>query len=178
MRSDDNWESFLFTQVLILEVIGKNFQLERWDLLSWGLFFLKRVDQVCVCCPFYREVNYFVKVKVIRLQIEFVFRLVFWLFLIPLVNPSIKFTSNVWSFKSRGYFLRWKIFTSLVMSPKVKRIDPFLQFMIAFAVAKKGHPKMTGVWAFGFSTGCVSKTIKSTRYMNSPTRIRTSVISP
>jgi len=31
------------------------------------------------------------------------------------------------------------------MSPNVKRIDPFLQFMIAFAVARNGHPRITGV---------------------------------
>ena len=36
-----------------------------------------------------------------------------------LVNPSIKFTSNVWSAKSRDYFPRWKTFTSLVMSPNL-----------------------------------------------------------
>jgi len=62
-----------------------------------------------------------------------------------LVSPLIKFILNDWSSKSRGYYPRWKTFTSFVMSPKVKRIDPFLQFMIAFAVAKKGRPRMIGV---------------------------------
>jgi len=48
------------------------------------------------------------------------------------------------------------------MSPKVNLMDPFLQFMIALAVARNGRPKMTGVWDLGLDTGCVSKTIKST----------------
>ena len=33
--------------------------------------------------------------------------------------------------------------TSFVMSPKVNRMDPFLQLIIALAVARNGRPKMT-----------------------------------
>ena len=56
-------------------------------------------------------------------------------------------------------------------------MNPFLQFMIALAVARNRRPKMTGVWDLGLDTG-VSKTMKSTGKMNSPTRIWTSLISP
>ena len=52
--------------------------------------------------------------------------------------------------------------TSLVMSPKVNLMDPFLQFIIALVVARNGRPKMTGVWDLGLDIGCVSKIMKST----------------
>ena len=33
----------------------------------------------------------------------------------------------------------------LRLSPKVNRMDPFLQLIMALAVARNGRPKMTGV---------------------------------
>ena len=74
----------------------------------------------------------------------------------------MKFTSNVWSLILRGYFSRLKILTSLVMSLKVNLIDPFLQLMFAFAVARNEYPKIMGVWEVGVDTGLISRTIKST----------------
>jgi len=61
-----------------------------------------------------------------------------------------------------GVLPKLKTLTSLVMSPKVNLMDPFLQFMIVLAVTRNGHPKMTGVWDLGLDTGCVSKIMKST----------------
>jgi len=73
----------------------------------------------------------------------------------------MRLASNVWFLISRGYFSRLKTLTSLVMSPKVKLMDPFLQLMMALAVARNGHPKIIGVLALGLDTGCVSRTMKS-----------------
>ena len=48
------------------------------------------------------------------------------------------------------------------MFPKDSFKIPFLQLIRAFEVARNGRPKITGICAFEFETGCVSKTIKST----------------
>ena len=37
---------------------------------------------------------------------------------------------------------RLKTLTSFIMSPKINRMDPFLQLIMALAVARNGHPKM------------------------------------
>jgi len=57
-------------------------------------------------------------------------------------------------------------------------MDPFLQLIMALAVARIGRLKMTWVWYFGFDTSWVSSTMKSMGQMKSPTRIRTYVIFP
>jgi len=44
-----------------------------------------------------------------------------------------------------GYLLRLKTLTSFVMSPKVNRMDPIPQLIMALAVVRNGHPKMIGV---------------------------------
>ena len=44
-----------------------------------------------------------------------------------------------------GCLPRLKAMTSFVMSPKVNRMDPFLQLIMALAVARNELPKMTGV---------------------------------
>jgi hypothetical protein len=55
-----------------------------------------------------------------------------------------------------------KIFISNVMFPKDSFISPFLQLINELEVARNGLPKITRNELHA-STGCVSKTIKSTR---------------
>ena len=40
-------------------------------------------------------------------------------------------------------------------------MDPFLQSIVAFTVARNRRLKMTGVWDLGLEIGLVSKTMKS-----------------
>jgi hypothetical protein len=47
------------------------------------------------------------------------------------------------------------------MFPNDNFISPFLQLINALEVARNRHPKITGIELHA-STGCVSKTIKST----------------
>jgi hypothetical protein len=54
-----------------------------------------------------------------------------------------------------------KTFISNVKFPKDNFISPFLQLINALEVARNGRPKITGIELHA-STGCVSKTIKST----------------
>jgi hypothetical protein len=54
-----------------------------------------------------------------------------------------------------------KIFISNVMFSKDNIITPFLQLINALEVARNGRPKIIGI-TLHTSTGCVSKTIKST----------------
>jgi hypothetical protein len=54
-----------------------------------------------------------------------------------------------------------KIFISNVMFSKDSFISPFLQLINALEVARNRRPKITGNELHA-STGCVSKTIKST----------------
>jgi hypothetical protein len=54
-----------------------------------------------------------------------------------------------------------KIFISNVMFPNDSFINPFLQLINALEVARNGRPKITGN-ELHVSTGCVSKTTKST----------------
>jgi len=51
------------------------------------------------------------------------------------------------------------------------------QLIIAFEVARNGLPIITGTWPRGFTAGAISRTMKSTEKMNSPTLISTSAIS-
>jgi hypothetical protein len=55
-----------------------------------------------------------------------------------------------------------KIFISNVMFPNDSFITLFLQLINALEVARNGRPKITGI-ELRVSTGCVSKTTKSTR---------------
>jgi hypothetical protein len=54
-----------------------------------------------------------------------------------------------------------KTFISNVMFPKDNFITPFIQLINALEVARNGRPKIIGI-ELHVSTGCVSKTIKST----------------
>jgi hypothetical protein len=54
-----------------------------------------------------------------------------------------------------------KIFISNVIFSKDNFITPSLQLINALEVARNEHPKITGIKLHA-STGCVSKTIKST----------------
>jgi hypothetical protein len=54
-----------------------------------------------------------------------------------------------------------KTFISNVMFPKDNFISPFLQLINTLEVARNRRPKITGI-ELDASTGCVSKTIKST----------------
>jgi hypothetical protein len=54
-----------------------------------------------------------------------------------------------------------KIFISNVMFPNDNFISPFLQLINALEVVRNEHLKITGIELHA-STGCVSKTIKST----------------
>ena len=54
----------------------------------------------------------------------------------------------------------------------------YLQLMMALVMTRKGHPRVTGVCNLGFDTGWVSRTMKSTEYLKSPTRKRTLAIFP
>jgi hypothetical protein len=49
------------------------------------------------------------------------------------------------SIVSNGYLLMSKMFSSTVMLPKEIFMAPVLQFMKALAVAKKDHPRITGI---------------------------------
>ena len=60
-----------------------------------------------------------------------------------------------------GLFYRLKTLTFLVMSLKLNLIDPFLQLIIALAIARNGRPKITGVCGLGLDTSCVLRLIKS-----------------
>ena len=126
------------------------------------LFFLQGNDRGHVCCPLHCGFDDLIKIEVSDSKSNSLSDSYSISSSCSLVNPSIKFTSKDWSFKSRDYFPRWKTFISFIISPKVKCIDPFLQFMIAFTVSRKGRPRMTGVCAFGFCMDCVSRTMKST----------------
>ena len=65
-----------------------------------------------------------------------------------------------------------------IMLPKDKFINPFLQFIKALAVAKNGRPKITEIYLHLLAIGSVSRTIKSTGYMNLLTWTNTSSIIP
>jgi len=110
------------------------------------------------CCPFYRRINNLVKIEIIWLQFKSHSDLYSNSSWCSLVKPSIRFTSNVWCSESLGYFLRWKTFTFLVISPNVSHIDLFLQLFIPLVVVRYGHPRMTRVWDFGYKMCYVSST--------------------
>jgi hypothetical protein len=52
------------------------------------------------------------------------------------------------------------MFNLTFMFPKVISISPVLQFMQVLVIAKKGHPRMTGISLAGYGTGSVSRTMK------------------
>ena len=68
--------------------------------------------------------------------------------------------------------------SSSAMLPKDKFINPFMRVIKALAVAKNGRPKITGICLHSLAIGSVSRTIKSTGYMNLSTYTNTSSIIP
>ena len=60
-----------------------------------------------------------------------------------------------------GYFISLLMSSFTVCSPTLRIISPFSQSVMAFSVARKGHPKMIGAW-LSFLVIFISMTRKST----------------
>ena len=100
-----------------------------------------------------------------------------WSSLNSLARPWIIFTSNGSMHGSLCCPSKLKIFRLTVIFSNVSFIRPLWQLIRAFEVARSDLPKITGIWPRGFVIGSVSRMMKSTGKMNSPTLIRTSLIS-
>ena len=82
-------------------------------------------------------------------------------FLVPILL-YVRLSSSQWGclqifdpYYHKGYFSRLETLTSLVMSPKVNLMDPFLQLIIALAVAWNGCLRITEFWALRLDIGCL-----------------------